>query len=54
LGADKTEYESNTHAALRDIEMQNKSEVADNLTRSKAMKAELQKTSFIIGDEENK
>lgn len=51
LGNDHPQYMSNTHAALRTIEAQPPGDVNAQIERAKAMKAALQKTSFVIGDD---
>lgn len=52
LGNDRPQYLSNTHAALKTIESHSATDVTAQIERAKAMKAALQKTSFIIGDDE--
>lgn len=52
LGNDRPTYLSNTHAALSIItENSNDNDVAKQLERARQMKAALQKTSIVIGDD---
>lgn len=51
LGNDRPGYTSNTHEALRTIEGHGANDVSKQLERAKEMKAALQKTSIVIGDD---
>jgi len=51
LGNDKTVYMSNTHMALKSVEGSSANDVAKNVEHAKSMKAALQKTSIVIGDD---
>lgn len=53
LGNDRPQYMSNTHAALKTIEGRSANDVSAQIERAKQMKAALQKTSFVIGDDED-
>lgn len=52
LGLDKVEYKSDTHRALETISDCPPSDIQGQLDRIKAMKAHLQRTSIIIGDDD--
>eukprot|EP00981_Chlorochromonas_danica_P013759 scaffold6837_cov171-Ochromonas_danica.AAC.6 len=52
LGNDRPDYLSNTHAALKTIEKHSANDVSKQIENAKQMKAALQKTSFVIGDDE--
>lgn len=52
LGQDKIQYLSNTQNALQAIDGYNASDVHKQMERSKQMKMALQKTSIVIGDDE--
>ena len=51
LGLDKVKYMSNTHSALKLIEGHEASDVSKSAENAKAMKVALQKTSIVIGDD---
>ena len=51
LGNDRPGYTSNTHETLRTIEGHGANDVSKQLERAKEMKAALQKTSIVIGDD---
>lgn len=51
LGQDKISYESNTQRGLRSIEGHGVGDVRKSLQHAAAMKAALQKTSIVIGDD---
>lgn len=51
LGHDKVEYVSDCHRALDQIKGNKPADVAHNLEHAKQMKAALQKTSIVIGDD---
>lgn len=52
LGNDLPHYLSNTHSALKIVEGHSASNVFDEMQRAKQMKQALQKTSIVIGDDE--
>jgi hypothetical protein len=52
LGNDRPHYLSNTHSALRVIEGHSAQDVSKGIEHAKQMKAALQRTSIIIGDDE--
>ena len=52
LGNDKPKYISNTHSALKLIEGNSATDVFAQMQRAKEMKQALQKTSIVIGDDE--
>lgn len=52
LGNDSVRYESNTQHALAEVLSRNQEESKQSVERAKEMKAALQKTSFIIGDDD--
>lgn len=52
LGHDPVQYQSNTQSALRDVLSRDTGDGAQSVERAKEMKAALQKTSFIIGDDD--
>jgi hypothetical protein len=52
LGNDRPNYISNTHSALKGIEGNSATDVFNQMERAKAMKLALQKTSIVIGDDE--
>lgn len=52
LGHDQITYQSNTAAALKSVaDKASGNDVAQNIERARAMKANLQKTSLVIGDD---
>lgn len=51
LGNDRPTYMSNTHAAMKIIEGQSAQDVSAQIARAKEMKAALQRTSIVIGDD---
>lgn len=51
LGNDRAGYMSNTHEALKTIEGHGANDVSKQLERAKQMKTALQKTSIVIGDD---
>lgn len=51
LGNDQPEYLSNTHSAFMSAEGRSASDVRAGLERARKMKAELQRTSIVIGDD---
>lgn len=53
LGNDRVGYVSNTQAALREVMERDSGDQAASIERARDMKAALQKTSFIIGDDED-
>lgn len=54
LGHEKVNYLSDTHEALRSAEGESRAvDVQQNLLRAKQMKQELQKTSYIIGTDDD-
>jgi len=53
LGNDKIKYMSNTHSSMKLGEGHDAQEVAKNLENAKHMKTALQRTSIVIGDDEN-
>lgn len=52
LGNDRPHYLSNTHSALKIIEGHSANDVSKQLERAKEMKQALQKTSIVIGDDQ--
>lgn len=52
LGNDKPNYLSNTHSALQNVEGQTTNDISKGLEQARAMKAALQKTSIVIGDDD--
>ena len=52
LGNDRTQYLSNTHSALKGIEGHTPNDVFVQMERAKEMKQNLQKTSIVIGDDQ--
>lgn len=52
LGNDRPQYLSNTHSALQTIEGHSAQDVSKGIERAKQMKVALQRTSIIIGDDE--
>jgi hypothetical protein len=52
LGNDRVNYQSNTHSALDQVLGRAHGDVLESLESSRQMKAALQKTSFIVGDDE--
>jgi hypothetical protein len=53
LGNDNVNYQSNTQSALNQVHGREQSDVVESLERAKQMKAALQKTSFIVGDDDD-
>jgi hypothetical protein len=51
LGQDKIQYSTNTRDALETIKGHAPADVSAQLERAKEMKAALQKTSIVIGDD---
>ncbi len=51
LGNDRPHYLSNTHSAMKIIEGQSAQDVSAQIARAKEMKAALQRTSIVIGDD---
>lgn len=52
LGQDKINYQSNTQTALQSIKGYGTNDVSKSLAHAKAMKTALQKTSIVIGDDD--
>ena len=53
LGNDRVDYLSNTQSALNQINGREANDSSASIERAAAMKAALQKTSFIVGDDED-
>jgi hypothetical protein len=51
LGNDRPTYMSNTHAAMKVVDGQSAQDVSAQIARAKEMKAALQRTSIVIGDD---